>query len=205
MPLQISQPDKVSHYNEIPQSCKTKFAFVRKQNNKMKILHTPVKCRDFLLDTLVWQAKEVPKTTIYEWSYHDYCEELAIFNVTNVTNLSRVREVEHDLQMQLTKLVQTEDPEIFYVKYDPEWRKNTALFSFYTLILRSFLGRNQTSEDLMKSLAWEGVNGTWAKMMEVVNKAKKEPHVCTAESKKDKYTVHNTSGICSYFMRVSNA
>lgn len=204
MPLQISMP-KVVHYAEAVQSCSTKFAFVKVEEDVMQVLHTPTKCRDFLLDTLVWNAKEVKPTSIYGWSYDDYCEELAIFNIKDPKNLSEVHKIEQEFGMTLTELVPTETKGTFYIKHDPEWRKNTVMLSFYTLILRAFLTRKQTPDALAASLASDGVFGTMDDILKVVRKAREETKVCLAPQTRDKYDVHNTSGVCSYFVRVANA
>lgn len=204
MKFKLLPSKKVTSYNEEPQPCDTQFAFVQKQGDEVQVLHTPVKCRDFLLDTLVWRATEAPCQGVYGWDYNYYCDELAIFNTKFEQNIAQVNEVEAILGINPTKLIETDVKGNFYLEHDPVWRKNTVMLSFYTLILRAFLTRNQSKDNVMQSLAYQGVKGSFDDLLDVVRKAKEESKVFLGIDG-DKYTIHSTAGICSYFVKVKNA
>lgn len=141
--MQFLHPYSHQHYNEVPQCRPCKFSYAKKQDDKVVVLHTPVLCRDYLNDTLVWKAKEYPESRIYGY---DFCGDIDTERTTLYLteefyenplkqNIAFVNKLEAEVGLPLTE-VTTDDNKNFLIQADKWWMTTTVHLSWFTYLLR---------------------------------------------------------------------
>lgn len=142
--MQFVHPYEAQYYSEVSQSRPCKFAYARKKKDgTVEVLHTPVKCRDFLNDTLVWKAKEYPKTSVYGYNFCGKIDTksttLYLVDTDNQSplkeNIAFVNKLEEEIGLPPTK-VTTNDNKEFLIQADKWWMTTTVHLSFFTYLLR---------------------------------------------------------------------
>jgi hypothetical protein len=140
-------------YAEVTQYVNNEIAFLLKDGDKVVCPHKPVKCRDFLNDTLVWHKKQ-QKGTIYGYSYPGPIDEdktrLMVTTPAYPSEHLRMENyeeffhwlngVEIELGVTPSVLTKLDTPKLSYmVEGDPVWQSSTVHLSFYTSLIR-YLG-----------------------------------------------------------------
>jgi hypothetical protein len=136
----LSLPE-ARHYSEIHQNNPVKFAYYTVEGDTLVIEHHPVKCRDFLTDTLLWDCKEKKAGQIYGFEYAGPLPkdklQLAIIPTTKQNfkdNLHLLNEVEKRLKIKPTTF--QEVGEWLALEADPFWLRSTLTLSWYTATIR---------------------------------------------------------------------
>lgn len=122
--------------------CKFAYGKVDWDKKEVTVLHKPVLCRDFLLDTLVWHVK--PKEgSIYRYDYDGPIERgftcLAVKKLANAKkNLGFLNTYEISVGMEPSYLLDC-GRNNYVIIGDKRWMDNTVRMSAYTWMIRNFL------------------------------------------------------------------
>ncbi len=158
-------PSKYERYSEIPQAIPTKFAWATLDEDKVTENHSPVLCRDFLNDTLVWRdptEKGPVVQFLYGYYYKGFVHpDNTIFVLTIPTKLfpgfeygkSILNKLENSLGVEKTRFLPTEIKNKIVSVGDSVWMKTTVHLSYYTALLRYMCAANedtQTFEEIFK-------------------------------------------------------
>lgn len=162
-PLKVVSNYPNRAYSELPQLYSCLFAFAKIEDDKVHVLHKPVKCRDFLLDTLLWESGYAPLPKEIDWDGdtdepietdepgniygYDFTgpieKEQSVMYVEYLphaqSNLKFLNDFEVACGMEPSVLVPTTEDQSYVVIGDAEWMKTTVLFSMYTWCIRNFL------------------------------------------------------------------
>jgi hypothetical protein len=164
MLLKPIYPDTPANYSEIAQKYPCKFAFAKIEGNNVRVLHGPVKCRDFLLDTLMWIKNVVPLPTMteYDEELEEYVEvsggvgdvfgynfagpiveDKTVLFVEDLPNLEKHKELFNDLLMvqmcgmEPCRFIKTTEKDTYVIVGDKRWMDTCLLFSVYTFLIRN--------------------------------------------------------------------
>ena len=143
MQIHCLKPTGWSKLTESPQSYQNFFAFARKKGEIIEQLHPWVKCRDYLLDGLVWtKDKDVYKGPVYGFPFVEGIntnEVELLFSCMNgkiLDQLGILHNMEKELGISPTEVTRIEGT-TFYIKADPWWNKSTIHLSMFSIILRT--------------------------------------------------------------------
>lgn len=133
----LEQFDRTQHYAQIEQARPCEFAFALVVGEDVLVNHKPVKCRDFLNDTLCWK-EGFPHTSIYGYCFNGEIEReftsLVIYDFGNIEeNIAALNDV---LPMDLEPCKVVNLGKAVLVTGDKFWMKSTVHMSFYTTVLR---------------------------------------------------------------------
>ena len=207
--------DEDVEYGEEQQDRDCKFSFARLlKTGKVKILHLPVRCRDFLCDTLVWRAKETnPNSGVYGYKYTGYVDPKKVslyFKDTRpstlVDNMEFLQNLEKELGLDTTSCVHLAadgGTKELYITGSKWWMSTTVHFSFYTYLLRQLSeeGIVKTWADFkLGALGKKVPNGVIPRIPELLKKMEVNG-VCgtAAQYRNDRYVVHDYNGFKSQF------
>jgi hypothetical protein len=187
-------------------------AFAKVTDDSVVGLHPPVKCRDFLLDTLLWSSGAVPKDKIYGYDFagpidKDVC--LLAFNVKHPDNMSEINTIELAFDLEPTTLSETTEKGTYLLQGSSFWQENTVKLSLYTFLVRAYLSRNV--KDLlaeMQSLHALGATITSAggAIQKIMTMKKTiSPYILKQSPEMiDKRAVHDASGFANYLVFPNN-
>lgn len=140
--LESLVPHNWGHLTEAYQDYKNHFAFARRKEDVVYQLHPWVKCRDYLLDGLIWTRKPSLFTQkVYGFpridDVNDNEVELLVYGENNnlLKSIPVLRAFEEELGIKRTILRRVAD-KTWYVRGDPWWNKTTLHLSAYTTMLR---------------------------------------------------------------------
>jgi hypothetical protein len=199
---------KKQHYDEVPQFAKCKFAYCLPIGDEIHVQHAPVKCRDFLCDTLSWLSGEIDlddeeNSEVYGYNFKAPIDPnylvLGVFESGNLEkNLGVVQELERSMGIKPTEIFHKEGKSLV-VLADNFWKSATVHLSWYTQVLRvlTYAKDVDSFSDLKDWLHNEEIDDVRAfdaffKMPEVL-KNLKVIKVCSAAAN-DIETIHNYSG-----------
>ena len=207
--------DEDVEYGEEVQDRDCKFAFARLlKTGKVKVLHLPVRCRDFLSDTLVWKAKETnPGKGVYGYDYTGYVDPKKVslyFKDTRpsqlVWNVEFLRGIEEGLGLDQKTVLHIPDDlnsRELYITADKWWMQTTVHFSFYTYLLRQLSeeGIVKTWADFKPGKLGEKLPfGVLERIPELLKKMQVNGVCGTApQYRSDRYVVHDYNGFKSQF------
>lgn len=139
--MKLVQQFEPKHYSEVAQRRPCTFAFALVEDFYVKVQHFPVKCRDFLNDTLCWKAGEAPHGSIYKYDFNGDIETrmtcLVIYDFGNIkNNIKALNNVEVELGLEPTVVTELDPPNAVLITGDKFWMKTTVHFSYYTTVLR---------------------------------------------------------------------
>ena len=154
-------------YIENGQENPVKFAFVEKIGDVVYLQHWPVLCRDFLLDTLMWDAGELPHSPVYNYSFFGPIDKdrlkmvlfLTVPYQEFVVNLSMFNEMEDKLGISRTTTergISTGGEDCAYITGDSWWMTATPHLSWYSVMLR--MCSNHPRESLETLIDWARPN-----------------------------------------------
>jgi hypothetical protein len=198
---------KTQKYDEVPQYAKCKFAYCIPVRDEIHIQHAPVRCRDFLCDTLSWNSGEIDLSdeemgNVYGYDFKgDLAEDtvLGIYQPGRLEeNLKILNDVEKVMGYTLTTVLHKENRWLVLCG-DKKWKSTTIHISWYTQILRvlTYAKNLDSFSDLRDWLEYEEldddrlINGFF-KMPEVLKKLKVDK-VCNALAG-DMEAIHEYSG-----------
>ncbi|MCI0560818.1 MAG: hypothetical protein MN733_20230, partial [Nitrososphaera sp.] len=140
--------------NEIWQQTKCRMAMARRSGDKIKTLHTLFKCRDFLNDTLYWEAARIHDGVMYGFKHNPVLNPIEKTKTTilfdldetdltpaefiqSATGLLTILEKDLDIEKtQFTEIAGKNTKKAVLVEGDPVWQKCAPLLSIYTCFLR---------------------------------------------------------------------
>lgn len=213
-------PAKRKQYSEEnqPKSIKYSFGNIDPETNTFNEWFAPVKCRDFLLDTLYSkETKESLELYGFNFDYSTVKEtetqlEMVIrtkkVNIDAIlANLPTLHEIEIKHNLQPTAIYPTDKSDVFVVIGDKFWKSTTPLLGLYTWMFRLFLYTPLTTlDDLAKFKSnadeiWK-FQTIYPKLKEMLDNLKTFTVPYEEEWKKyclkETYNWHFTSGIRGY-------
>jgi len=150
--MQFVHGYKPQEYAEDYQTRPCKFAFAKVSGDIVNVLHSPVLCRSFLDDTLVWVAKEQAKERIYGYNFAGPIDKKQVtLYITDkeknslVSNVAYLNSIEKDLGITPTKVTTVDSIEHLVVG-DKWWMLTTVHFSWYTWLLRQLTYNKKITE-----------------------------------------------------------
>lgn len=149
MSFKLVNNNKYVPYNQNSQVVPVEFAYAKIEGDKVIQQHHQVRCRDFLGDTLIWNAKipgdsddkPIPES-VYGYDYKGVPEaNLVLYRIYAPENLKLLNEYEKELGMTPSTLEKLE-PSVYLIQGDPKWVKTTFHISFWTFLIRTLLGES---------------------------------------------------------------
>jgi hypothetical protein len=139
--FKIERNFKPQSYGEISQTHLIFFSYATLNNGVVYPGHSKIKCRDFLLDTLIWRAKEAIPSTVYGYTFNGNFDNgvFLLENVPNAKNLHRLQELEALAGMQVSELYPTNENNAYVIVGDVKWFSTTVLLSLWTMLIRHTL------------------------------------------------------------------
>lgn len=202
MQFKLVEFEKRPQYRQIKQAVPVRFAFAKIINDTVQQEHYPVLCRDFLLDTLIWNDN--PKLfngSIYGYSYKGPLEPIPILTLSNVKNpagISNLIQIEYIFNPKRgSYLFPTDKKGTYVIVGDPLWYKNTTLLSFWTFCQRYFLGTKEYQVDcnLPETIDWYQIRRN-VSFVEVAECLAKLPTDVPVKTSKDN-NIHGPNGFFS--------
>lgn len=147
MSLTLVNNNKVVQYNQIGQYIPMEFAYAEIKGSEVIQLHHQVRCRDFLGDTMIWNAGKVPEIEeMYGYTYKGKATTcLILYGVMASENLPKLQDFEKKMGMVPSELTML-DKTTAVIQGDPEWLKTTFHMSFWTFLIRTLLGEKDADE-----------------------------------------------------------
>ena len=192
--LSFAREEKPSgRYAEIPQPNSSHFAFARIEGDTVYPLHTRIKCRDFLNDTLVW-GEEGFTYPIYGYEFHgDYDKDKTVFHLTEAPliakNIGLFNEMEKELGLTPTEIIPCEEGVVSVG--DAWWMSTTVHFSWYTQTLRHLNYKLKKLEDKCQENC---INGVGEKFWFLPHALRKLSKLTIKRNAPDKGSMHDLNG-----------
>lgn len=106
----------------------------------MYVLHAPILCRDYLLDTFMWKNKIVPEARIYGYTFNGNYDPNYMW-VDCLPNLEKNLDFFHSFEdkagIPRTQVFKCDKGWLF--KADDQWVNSTLRISIWTWMIRNFL------------------------------------------------------------------
>lgn len=137
--ISLDKMDEKYHLSEVGQVNPSKFQFAMVEGDTVFPLHDPIKCRDFLNDTLVWLEEGFIRP-IYGFKYKGPIDtEKTTFRLTRCdkvpSNIEKLNAFEVELGLEPTQLIEVKGGSLVS-QGDKWWMSTTLHLSWYTQALR---------------------------------------------------------------------
>lgn len=203
---------------------RSEFAFCKVNKNTVEVLHQPVLCRDFLLDTLIWDAglAKLGNKKVWDEEEEDYVESdglddcygynftgpiekdksyLYVTNLEGINNLTLLWAYEEELGVTLTKVLKTNEKSCYVLVGDPKYQEHTVYHSLWTLMIRHLLTLPEPEKTI--SVSPKKKVSILALIQDVKNYKFTSLEGAILE-KKDPEDYHHYNGIISFHFRSIN-
>lgn len=151
----IYNPD--AGYSEIGQTIPIKFAFAKVVDGTVYPLHKPVKCRDFLLDTVLWARLKIKNgvRNVYGYGFSEPEKQyqMLLYQAPLIKdNLELLNQIEEENGLKPSVVTKTNEAGTFLLEGDQRIQESTELLSLHTLVVRFLSKQVKSRYDLQSDL-----------------------------------------------------
>lgn len=124
------------------QAIPTEYAFAVEQGDELVQCHQWVKCRDFLLDILIWETDprwvDGQRGPVYGLNKQGAIalDKVRLLSLGSKPRIDLLNKFEETHGYPLTTMVDTNIPDVYYIVSDALWLRDTVRFSWFTMMLR---------------------------------------------------------------------
>lgn len=169
-------------------------------------LHPWVKCRDYLLDGLIWTRRpDLYTQKVYGFpridDVNDHEVELVVKGENNklLSSIEVLREMEDELGIKRT-ILRKVAPKTWYIKGDPWWNKTTIHLSSYSVILRVLEHCDIQSWEALENSIQGSLSELRGNMRKVLLALKDSGYdvLFPVKDISDPMSIHNASGVYNF-------